>query len=89
MSTIARGVQHPYSGPNGALVVMGGYKGYNEMYYKQHKCTSSILTDSRARNTRFRVRTRSGKWWWVSGSAVVSLWVFGVQKHQDLSLPHS
>ena len=88
MISFARGVHHPHSGPRGALAVMGGYKGYNWMYYKHHKCTSSILTDSHAPNTRFRVRTRSGKWW-VSGSAVVSLWVFGVQKHQDLSLPHS
>ena len=78
----------PNTATRGALAVMGGYKGYNWVYYKHHKCTSSILTDSHAPNTRFRVRTRSGRWWSVGGSAVVSMWVFGVHKHQGRLLPH-
>ena len=83
MISFARGVHHPHSGPGGGLVAIVGYNNHNAMYHKQHKCTSSILTDSRVLNTRFRVRTRSGRWWSVGGSAVVSMWVFGVHKHQD------
>ena len=48
MSNCSLGLQHPYSGPGGGLVVIGGYKGYNKMHHKQHKCTPSNLTDSRA-----------------------------------------
>ena len=64
-------------------MVIGGYNGYNGMYHnKRRKRTSSILTDSRAHNTPFRVRTAGSRLWWVSGGVLVSTRVFGAQKHQ-------